>query len=125
MWNCTPSEGVRLPAQTLTEPDQVCLTIREILSRFGALPEVKEVYTGAFDNEDEALAALDVSYLSKEEAFEKAKELADELTMKAEAEAKARPKSEEGLSPSPPQDLEKEEPIPPVGSASPDKAKEA
>lgn len=125
MWNCTPSEGVRLPARTLTEPDQVCLTIREILSRFGALPEVKDVYTGAFDNEDEALAALDVSYLSKEEAFEKAKELADELTMKAEAEAKARPKSEEGPPSSPPQDLEKEEPIPPVGSASSDEAKEA
>lgn len=123
MWNVKEHSGVKVKGVSLTEPDQVCPTIREILTRFGALPDVKEVYTGAYDSEEEALAALDVSFASKEEAFEKAKELADELTIKAQSAAGKTSKSEEGPISSPPQDLEKEEPAPPVEPASSDKAK--
>lgn len=123
MWNCTPSEGVRLPSQTLTEPGQVCLTIRQILERFGALPDIKEVNTGLFESEEQAEAALDVAYMSKEEALEKAAELAEQLATRAESAASKRPESEEGPIPSPPQDSEEEEPAPPVVPASSDKAK--
>lgn len=123
MWNVSSHSGIKVKGVSLTEPDQVCPTIREILTRFGALPDVKVLYTGAYDTEEEALAALDMSFASKEEAFEKAKELADELTIKAQSAAGKSPKSEEGPIPSPPQDLEKEEPAPPVEPASLDKAK--
>lgn len=122
MWNVSEHSGIKVKGVSLTEPDQVCPTIREILTRFGALPDVKEVLTGAYDSEEEALAALDMSFSSKEEAFEKAKQLADELTNKAHDDAGKAPKSEEGPIPSPPQDLEKEEPAPPVEPASLDKA---
>lgn len=123
MWNVQEHSGVTIKGKTMTEPGQVCPTMREILKRFGVLPDQLPYQSGTYETEEEASAALDVSFACKEEAFEKAKELADELTMKAQSVAGKTPKSEEGPLSSPPQDLEEKEPAPPVEPASSDKAR--
>lgn len=118
MWNVTPSEGVTLPSKTLTEPDQVCLTVRQILTRFGALPDVNQVFSGKFDTEEDALAASAFDVLSKEEALERSVELAEQFEQARASKAQHGAEAEEGPISSPPQASEKEEPAPPVGPAS-------
>lgn len=104
MWNVTPSEGVTISSATLTEPDQVCLTVREILTRFGALPTDREVFSGQYASEEDALAASAFDVLSKEEALERSAELAEQFEQARASNAKPVAESEEGPVPSPPQD---------------------
>lgn len=122
MWNVTPSEGVTISPETLTEPGQICLTVREILTRFGALPQVDKVFSGQFDNEEDALAALDFNVYDKEEATTRMSELAEKMREVASDESADVGPSEESPIPSSPQVGQKEEPAPPVGPASQDKA---
>lgn len=122
MWNVQEHSGIKVQGKTMTEPGQVCPTMREILKRFGVLPDQLPVQSGTYDSEEEADAALDMSFASKEEAFEKAERLADLLSSKAPSAAGENPKAEEGPLSSPPQALEEKEPAPPVVPASVDKA---
>lgn len=122
MWNVTPSEGVTISSETLTEPGQICLTVREILTRFGALPQTDTVFSGQYDSEEDALAALDFAVYDKEEATSRVSELAEKMRQVASDESANSGTSEEGPTSSPPQVVQKEEPAPPVGPASQDKA---
>ena len=122
MWNVQEHPGIKVKGKTMTEPGQVCPTMREILKRFGVLPEQLPYQSGTYETEEQADAALDMSFLSSEEAFEKAERLAELMSSKAPSAAGETRKSEEGPISSPPQDLRKEEPAPPVEPASLDKA---
>lgn len=114
MWNVQESPGVSISKETLTEPGQICLTIREILTRFGALPTPVSPSGGLFDNEEDALAALDLQAISQEEALDAVERLAELQRQMAPSQDEKPALSEEGLTPSPPQDKEQEPSVPPV-----------
>lgn len=103
MWNVTPSEGVTISSATLTEPDQICLTVREILTRFGALPTEREIFSGQYESENDALAASAFDVLSKEEALERSAELAEQFEQARSSVAKHGAAAEESPIPSSPQ----------------------
>lgn len=103
MWNAAPSEGIDLPSETMTEPDQVCLSVREILTRFGALPTEREIFSGQYESENDALAASAFDVLSKEEALERSVELAEQFEQARSSAAQHGAAAEEGPLPSPPQ----------------------
>lgn len=105
MWHLTPSEGVRISSETLTEPDQICPSMREILTRFGVLPTYQPSFSeNSEKDERDALAASAFAVLSKEEALERGAELAERIEQERSSQAKQSAESEEGPIPSPPQD---------------------